>query len=41
MPAMPLDFPEFPEMPDFRELEREFFAPPPWFRQQGRPGFWD
>jgi len=42
MPVMPMDFPAFPEMPDFRELEREFFAPPPWFRQQqGRPGFWD
>lgn len=41
MPVMPMGFPEFPEIPDFRELEREFFAPPPWFRQQGRPGFWN
>jgi membrane-associated protease RseP (regulator of RpoE activity) len=39
MPALPMDFPPFPEMPDFRALERELFAPPPWFRQQGRPGF--
>ncbi|RTZ73772.1 MAG: hypothetical protein DSZ00_05655 [Gammaproteobacteria bacterium] len=42
LPVMPMDIPDFPEMPDFRELERQFFAPPPWFRQQqGRPGFWD
>ena len=40
MPLAPMDMPAFPEIPDFRELEREFFAPPPWFRQ-GRPGFWD
>jgi len=42
VPAMPMEWPAFPQMPDIRELEREFFAPPPWFRQ-GRPGssFWD
>ena len=32
--------PMMPEMPDFDELEREFFTPPPWFFQR-RPGFWD
>jgi len=41
LPALPMnmpEFPDFPPMPDFRELEREFFAPPPWYRQQRYPG---
>lgn len=30
----------FPAFPDIKEMEREFFTPPPWARPQ-RPGFWD
>ena len=37
-PGFPGDM--FPAFPDFEELEREFFQPPPWARPYRR-GFWD
>ncbi|WP_456373392.1 S1C family serine protease [Thiolapillus sp.] len=37
-PGFPGDM--FPAFPDFEQLEREFFQPPPWARYNRR-GFWD
>ncbi len=37
-PGFPDDM--FPAFPDFEQLEREFFQPPPWARPYRR-GFWD
>ncbi len=33
-------FPSMP-MPDFEQMDEDFFMPPPWFRQQAPRGFWD
>ena len=40
-PAFPQNFPDFPDFPDIRQLEREFFQPPPWFGRGGPANPWN